>query len=99
MSGDDVKALQELLMQLGYDLPKYGADGKFGSETKRAVIGFQTDEGLKADGLYGNLTHAALMNQSPEQQHRLRYAAVHCFHQYDSVREMWEEVSAQAHAG
>lgn len=62
MSGDDVKALQELLIQLGYDLSKYGADGKFGAETEKAVIGFQTAEGLEADGLYGDLTHATLMN-------------------------------------
>ena len=34
MEGSDVKALQELLMQLGYALPKYGADAKFGAETE-----------------------------------------------------------------
>lgn len=62
MSGADVKALQELLIQLGYNLSKYGADGQFGSETLKAVIAFQTDEGLKSDGLYGDLTHAALMD-------------------------------------
>ena len=62
MSGDDVKALQELLIQLGYDLSKYGADGKFGSETEKAVKAFQTAEGLEVDGMYGDLTHAALMD-------------------------------------
>ena len=31
--GTDVKALQEFLLQLEYSLPKYGADGEFGSET------------------------------------------------------------------
>lgn len=62
MSGADVKALQELLMQLGYDLSSYGADGKYGSETQRAVTAFQITEGLEADGLYGDLTHAALMD-------------------------------------
>lgn len=62
MSGDDVKALQELLIQLGYSLSKYGADGKFGSETEKAVMAFQTAEGLEVDGMYGDLTHAALMD-------------------------------------
>ena len=62
MSGSDVKALQELLMQLGYELPKYGADSDYGTETEAAVIAFQKAEGLEADGKYGALTHAALMD-------------------------------------
>ena len=33
MVGVDVKAMQELLMQIGYKLPKYGADSEFGAET------------------------------------------------------------------
>lgn len=62
VSGSDVKALQEALLQLGYDLSRYGADGKFGSETEEAVKAFQTAEGLEIDGIYGELTHAALMD-------------------------------------
>lgn len=61
MTGADVKAMQELLMQLGYDLPKYGADASFGAETEKAVIAFQTTEELEPDGKYGDKTHAALM--------------------------------------
>ena len=60
--GDDVEMLQELLMQLGYELPEHGADGDFGAETDRAVRAFQRDEGLEADGKYGAKTHAALMD-------------------------------------
>lgn len=59
--GSDVKALQEYLIQLGYELPVYGADGNFGAETENAVKDFQTDSNLTADGKYGELTHAALM--------------------------------------
>ena len=44
--GSDVKALQEALMKLGYELPDYGADGEFGEETKEALMDFQKDEGL-----------------------------------------------------
>ena len=49
-------------MQLGYDLPKYGADGKFGSETEAAVLDFQKDQEIVQDGKYGSETHAALMD-------------------------------------
>ena len=52
MEGSDVKALQEALMTLGYELPDYGADGEFGSETKEALMDFQKDEGLEVDGEY-----------------------------------------------
>jgi len=62
MSGSDVKALQELLLQLGYSLPKYGADGDFGSETETAVKAFQKVAGLEVDGKYGDKTHDALMD-------------------------------------
>lgn len=40
MVGQDVKALPELLIQLEYDLSKYGADGDFGSKTEAAVKSF-----------------------------------------------------------
>lgn len=49
--GEDVAELQRDLMQLGYALPKYGADGDFGSETEKAVKAFQTDHHLTADGV------------------------------------------------
>ena len=59
--GGDVKQLQEHLMDLGYELPGDGADGKYGKETAAAVQNFQSDCDLLADGEYGELTHAALM--------------------------------------
>lgn len=58
-STNDVKALQEALMALGYSLPKYGADGKFGTETANAVRKFQKDNGLKVDGIVGKDTKSA----------------------------------------
>lgn len=61
MRGDDVKVLQELLMQLGYELPEYGADGDFGKETEDAVLTFQIEHDLQQDGKYGDKTHATLM--------------------------------------
>lgn len=62
MRGSDVKTLQELLMQLGYKLPKYGADGDYGQETEQAVVAFQKAHRLAADGIYGAQTHKALMD-------------------------------------
>ncbi len=58
--GDKVVDVQKMLMQLGYDLPKYGADGSFGNETLAAVKAFQKDYGLTVDGMVGQVTLAAL---------------------------------------
>ena len=52
--GVNVQRMQEFLKW--YDptyLPRYGADGDFGTETKNAVVSFQTREGLTVDGLFG----------------------------------------------
>ena len=51
--GEDVRQLQQTLLNLGYKLPRYGADGDFGSETAEAVRSFQQDHGLVADGTAG----------------------------------------------
>ena len=59
-TGDDVVYLQECLIQLGYDLSPYGADGKFGAKTQAAVISFQRSHGLTPDGVVGPMTWEAL---------------------------------------
>lgn len=61
--GQYVAELQQGLLEAGQSLPKFGADGDFGTETRNAVIGFQTDNGLnKIDGLVGPETMGALDN-------------------------------------
>jgi len=65
--GEAVKDLQKKLISLGYALPKYGADGDFGKETEAAVKAFQADNGLKADGIAGEKTLAALEKANPMQ--------------------------------
>lgn len=60
MVGEDVRKLQARLMELGYSLPKYGADGEYGKETVEAVKAFQTDRNLTVDGIAGEKTLAAL---------------------------------------
>ena len=51
--GEAVKKLQQRLMELGYKLPRFGADGDYGNETVAAVKAFQQDWGLKVDGIAG----------------------------------------------
>lgn len=62
--GDPVKELQELLLQHDYILPKYGADGDYGSETVNAVKAFQKANGLEVDGVTGAKTWAALEQEN-----------------------------------
>ncbi len=59
-SGNDVKIVQNVLKLNGY---YFGAvDGFFGPMTKVAVIQFQTNKGLPADGIVGKRTWHALSN-------------------------------------
>ena len=48
--GTEVGKMQEALQTAGYKLPRYGADGKFGDETVKALKKFQTDHCLKDTG-------------------------------------------------
>ena len=54
--GPAVRDVQQALMALGYALPKHGADGIRGPETKIAVSKFQTDNNLTVDGDPGSET-------------------------------------------
>jgi len=55
MRGDDVRQMQEMLIQLGYGklLQPDGADGDFGNNTYNAVVQFQMKNGLFVDGEAG----------------------------------------------
>ena len=44
---DAVKKMQQQLIDAGYELPKFGADGIFRGETQRALARFQRDNKLK----------------------------------------------------
>ena len=55
-------------MKKGYALPKYGADGSFGTETLNAVKNFQKDHGLTVDGVVGKTTWKALESSSEQEQ-------------------------------
>lgn len=63
--GDDVKQMQKVLKQLGYDLGTFGdnadgIDGNFGKVTQAAVREFQEANGLTVDGIVGPDTLKAL---------------------------------------
>ena len=59
----DVDALQIDLRDLGYFVGK--VDGLFGPRTRAAVMAFQSDNGLVADGVVGPRTWAALRDAKP----------------------------------
>ena len=65
-TGEYVTLLQTKLIQRGYDLSPYGADGQFGKKTEEAVKAFQRDNvdesgnPLTVDGICGPRTWAAL---------------------------------------
>ena len=60
--GQDVVNLQNRLIALGYLTG--AADGKFGSDTRNALIAFQKANGLVRDGVAGSKTLAALESTS-----------------------------------
>ncbi len=58
----EVKAMQERLAELGYDVGT--PDGNWGARTTYSLMAFQKVEGLSADGVNGPQTQAALATAS-----------------------------------
>ena len=58
VTGDDVAALQERLLELGFDAGR--VDGVFGPRTERALKSLQREYGLRSDGVCGPATLRAL---------------------------------------
>ncbi|MEV6635876.1 caspase family protein [Actinoplanes sp. NPDC051470] len=65
--GDDVRRLQELLRQAGFDPGPI--DGIFGTRTDAAVRGFQRAKGLVVDGAAGPITMAAFSPRTARSLH------------------------------
>ena len=53
--------MQQRLIALGYSVGKYGADGVFGEDTKKAVKAFKTAKGLSDDAVVGRNTWRKLL--------------------------------------
>lgn len=66
MKGDFVTVVQNKLKERG--LNPGSSDGKFGKKTKKAVIDYQTQMGLKSDGIVGKDTYSKLFFQAPSQE-------------------------------
>jgi peptidoglycan hydrolase-like protein with peptidoglycan-binding domain len=64
-SGQNVRELQQQLKDAGHNIE---VDGKFGSETARAVREYQRQNGLKVDGLVGPETSGAFQSNGSNQQ-------------------------------
>ncbi|HVY60997.1 MAG TPA: peptidoglycan-binding domain-containing protein [Planctomycetota bacterium] len=80
--GDGVKAAQQALMDMGFDLPKFGADGGYGSEMVAAVKRFQIDQGLPRTGKVDKATLAAMQKFAPPPGKTLEK-----FPEYDRIYE------------
>lgn len=75
--GEDVVYLQTCLLNLGYRLPEYGADGSFGNETFVALKAFQVISGLTADGVCGPATWKAVEDAVKAKEQRQQEAATY----------------------
>lgn len=62
--GDEVKALQILLIGYGYSCGSSGVDGSFGPATDKALRAYQKAEGLSVDGSCGPKTWNKLLGLS-----------------------------------
>ena len=103
--GEDVRELQRLLIQLGYELgdwgPKHdGSDGEFGTATLKALLAFQAAAALEVDGLFGPASLAALkaaleaQSEAPEPRPALytltlRHVSAETA---EKMRELWPEI-------
>ena len=78
LTTNQIKTVQQKLKNWGYY--SGNVDGIYGSQTRKAVIWFQKNNGLSADGIVGSQTAAALgMNLSSQSSNDL-YLLAKCIH-------------------
>jgi peptidoglycan hydrolase-like protein with peptidoglycan-binding domain len=66
-SGEEVKQLQNALINAGYDVGSSGADGVLGKNTDSAIRQYQKDNGLDVDGIAGKNTLGKLYSNNGAQ--------------------------------
>lgn len=64
MIGDDVRAVKDRLVEIGY--LKKSTHNTYGNDTYRAVKAFQSANNLEVDGMVGLLTWTAIFGEQPE---------------------------------
>lgn len=64
---DEVKRLQQALINQGYDVGSSGADGIYGAKTQAAVKAYQQANNLTVDGIAGNQTQTSLYSKAAQQ--------------------------------
>lgn len=62
LKDNNVRIIQEKLMEKGYNVGSYGADGYLGGTTLNAIKSFQRDNGILVDGIVGRDTWGRLFN-------------------------------------
>ena len=60
--GEDVVAMQVLLIRRGFSVGWYGSDGEFGAATESALKQYQSSRGIIQDGICGVITWNKLIN-------------------------------------
>ncbi len=59
---EECRAVQQLMLDEGYDLSPYGADSWYGDVTEEAIRKWQSDNDLKIDGIVGKETWEWIMD-------------------------------------
>ncbi len=96
-SGSEVRSIQTRLTELGYFSGK--VDGIFGSQTKNAVIKFQKDYGLTADGIVGSNTLKALKLKSQSSPNKFTQSEISLLARIISAESRGEPYTGQVAVG
>ena len=64
---EGVELIQTALQFLGFSLPEWGVDGKFGPETEKAVIDFQENNSIEPTGIADQETIAKIIEKVDEE--------------------------------
>ena len=88
--GEAVRAMQEALLGLGFDLGKWGADGEFGRATEAAVAAFQRERGLPETGVFGAAERAALEDSAAPKTYTVTLRGLSAV-EAALIREKWKD--------
>lgn len=81
--GPAVEDIQRRLLTLGYDLGRTGVDGVFLGATADAVLLFQQQHGLAKDGVVGDASWSALVDEGFQLGDRMLFLRLPHFHGRD----------------